>query len=151
MAIQGSTRLQGYDIEAQVTGTPEAPEVQLTSSPALPSDELLLLLLTGQRPASGGSGVEDRQAAESIAVYLAQDFLTRWLRRGNDDDVTWAERFEFVRGRDVSQNGVETAEATFLLRERKGSGERREAVYLVAEQDSFEDKNYGVRWVFRFQ
>jgi len=153
LALNGAARLKGYDVDIGVTGDLDEPEVLLSSTPPLPNDELLLLVLTGQLPATGASsGLRDKQAAEAVVLYLARDFLTRWLSKGGDpEDSSWVDRFEIVRGRDVSENGVETTEASFrVLGGEDLPGDLR-TLYLVAEQDSFEDYNYGLRFVFRFQ
>lgn len=150
MAVGGTTRMQGYDIGIQLTGPVEQPEVLLSSTPPLPNDELLLLVLTGQPPTSTADGLGERRAAESVALYLARDFLVRWMGKGSQQsDSSWLDRFELVRGRDVSETGVETTEVSFRL--EKGMLHNSDVLYLVAEQDTFEDYNFGLRLVFRFQ
>jgi len=37
----------GYDLTMEITGTPEAPSIVFTSSPALDSDQLLMMVMTG--------------------------------------------------------------------------------------------------------
>lgn len=150
IALGGTTRMQGYDIGIQLTGSVEEPEVLLSSTPPLPNDELLLLVLTGQAPTSTADGLADKRAAESVALYLARDFLVRWMGKGSkQSDSSWLDRFALVRGQDVSENGVETTEASFRL--EKGLLHNSDVLYLVAEQDTFEDYNFGLRLVFRFQ
>lgn len=151
LAVNGSARLRGYDVTAQITNTLAEPEVLLSSTPPLPNDDLLLLVLTGQRPQSGVN--QQQAAAQAVALFLARDFITRWLSRGGDpNDTSWLDRFQIVRGRDVSEGGVETTEATFrVTSDEAKDGDALTNAYLVAEQDSFEDYNYGVRFVFRFQ
>ncbi len=149
LALRGNARLRGFDVSLQVLGSLEAPEILLSSSPPLPNEDLLLLVLTGRVPSSGGGTQRQQQAAETVALFLARDFLVRWLGNGDRDEASWVDRFEIVRGREVSQTGVETTDATFLVDDDVFGSEG--AVYLVGEQDAFEDYNYGLRLVFRFQ
>ncbi|MCB1036212.1 MAG: translocation/assembly module TamB domain-containing protein, partial [Acidobacteria bacterium] len=149
LALRGTAKLRGYDVALQVTGSLETPEIVLSSSPPLPNEDLLLLVLTGQVPDTARGSLTQQQAAETVALFLARDFLVRWLGKGNGDDASWVDRFEIVRGREVSENGVETTDATFLIDNQVFGSEG--AVYLVGEQDAFEDYNYGIRLVFRFQ
>lgn len=146
LALTGGARLFGYDVFAAVQGPYDAPEVTLSSTPPLSERELLLLVLAGRRPASsGGAG-----AQRTVALFLAKDFLTRWLSsESTDSDESLLERFELVTGRDVTRRGVETVEASFRLAD--GVLADRDALYLVAERDVYDEFNYGLRLVFRFR
>jgi translocation and assembly module TamB len=143
--LAGEARLRGYDVTLRVTGTLEAPEILLSSDPPLPNGDLTLLVLTGQLP--GGTA---QAAGESVAIFLALDFLSRWSASGwtKGGGDGWLERFRLVTGRDISERGVETTEATYRLREGLLTG--HDTLYLVAERDTYEDYNFGLRLLFRF-
>ncbi|MCW5734930.1 MAG: translocation/assembly module TamB domain-containing protein [Enhydrobacter sp.] len=61
-----STTVQGTTIEVRITGPARAPKIELTSSPSLPQDEAMAMLLFG-KPASGLSPFELVSAAQALA------------------------------------------------------------------------------------
>lgn len=147
--VVGTTRLAGYDVTVTVSGDYDRPEVELASSPSLPADDLLLLVLSGQPPAAGG-GLE--AAGQSVALYVAKDLVRGWFSSGGFDEgdrESFLDRLEVVTGRDVSRSGVLTVEATYKLKE--GLARERDALYVVLERDSFEDYGLGLRLVLRLR
>jgi len=145
--LVGETRLAGYDVTVVVEGEYDRAEVQLSSSPPLPPEDLLLLVLTGQPP-SQGTGLS--AAGQSVALYVARDLVTGWFSSGgfeDDDRRSFLDRLEVTTGRDVSRSGVLTVEATYLVRE--GLARDKDAIYIVAERDAFEDYGMGLRLVLR--
>ncbi|MCB1057110.1 MAG: translocation/assembly module TamB domain-containing protein [Acidobacteria bacterium] len=157
LALSGEARLRGYDVTLQVTGSLAEPEVLLSSTPPLSNDQLLLLVLTGQAPSSGQPGVTTAgstdtatAAAQSVALYLARDVLSRWTGQGWDEnDESFLDRLDLVVGREVSESGSLTTEAAYLLRE--DFPHQDDDLYLVAERDAYDAYNYGLRLVFRFK
>jgi hypothetical protein len=147
LSLSAETRSRGYDITAQVSGTIDAPEILLSSVPALPNDELLVLFLTGQLPAQSGNNLG---AAESVGVYLAQDYVTRLLFGGSvESEESLLDRLVFEVGADVSRSGAPTARGIYFLaphRTRTGS-----TTYLLAEQDKYDKTNFGFGLRFRFR
>jgi translocation and assembly module TamB len=61
-----TTTVQGTTIEVDITGSARAPKIELSSSPSLPQDEAMALLLFG-KPASGLSPFELLSAAQALA------------------------------------------------------------------------------------
>lgn len=61
-----TTSVQGTTIEVAITGTSRAPKIDLSSTPTLPQDEAMALLLFG-KPASGLSPFELLSAAQALA------------------------------------------------------------------------------------
>ncbi|MCP3920646.1 MAG: hypothetical protein GY711_34400 [bacterium] len=148
--VQGEARLAGYDVTMLVTGNYNDPVVELSSSPALPSDELLLLFLTGQPPTSGAS--DSTAAAQSLTVYIARDLVSKWASGGNleTEEDSFFDRFELMTGQDVSKSGVATLEARYRTLDT-WLKHQDDDVYIVAERDVFENYNLGLRFVFRFR
>ena len=106
----------------------------------------MLLILTGQVPAAGTGG---EAAARSVGMYVAKDLVAQWMGGtwlDEGEDTFWS-RLDVSSGRDVSKAGVVTLEVTYRWRE--GATDERNAVYLVAERDVYEDYNMGVRFVLR--
>jgi len=61
-----TTNVQGTTIEVDITGSSRAPKIELTSSPQLPQDEAMALLLFG-KPSSSLSPMELLSAAQALA------------------------------------------------------------------------------------
>ena len=72
MDLRGEGRVFDYEITALIEGPVEEPQITLSSSPPLPSDQLMLMLLTGSPPRE-----ENQTGAEGVpmnlAVYVGQD------------------------------------------------------------------------------
>jgi autotransporter translocation and assembly factor TamB len=149
LSISATTRLRGYDVTAQVSGTSEEPEVFFSSSPPLASEEIAILVITGQLPESALTSSGSTDAAQTMATYLGRDLLTRWLGSDDDTEDPFSERLEFYQGVEVSQAGIESAEVVFRLTPRPRGKSR--LLYLRAERDIYERINFGVKLVFRFQ
>ena len=61
-----TTTVQGTIIEVDITGSSRAPKIELTSTPTLPQDEAMALLLFG-KPSSALSPMELLSAAQALA------------------------------------------------------------------------------------
>ncbi len=148
LELSGSAKMMGYDITAKITGPYDEPTIDLSSSPPLGNEELLLLLLTGQRPASsnttGRSGVE----ISRVGVYLGRELLTSLFGKENIDDQSIMERLQINIGREITKQGDDTIEARFLL--KNGLLTKNDSLYLTAEKDVWDDYNGGLRLIFRF-
>ncbi len=149
LELNGRTRIKGYDIRARVTGDYDDPEIELSSTPPLPNEDLAILFLTGQLP-EGTVGERGAGAAQTVAVYVAQDIVKRWFSDGGlDDEESILERLEIEIGTDVTRSGGSTARIVYLLtdRERRGKRER----YLIGERDVYDKINFGYGFRFRFR
>jgi len=86
--------LQGHDLLVTVTGTLRDPEVLLESSPPLPSEEVLVLVTTGQTMKQmEGHGVS-RVVAIEAAKYLGQR-LAEYLSTSDPTETTAMDRLTF--------------------------------------------------------
>jgi translocation and assembly module TamB len=148
MDLHGEGKVFDYDITALIEGPFDEPQVTLSSSPPLPGDELMLMLLTGQPPADKNR-TGTRGVPMNLAVYVGQDLLSQWF--GGESTESWTsvlDRFDVTIGRRVTRAGEETLEAQFRLGEdvfRDGDN-----VYITGEKDVFDFYNAGVKFVFRF-
>lgn len=147
--ISAITRVRGYDITARVSGTSAEPELLFSSSPPLASEELAVLVLTGQLPETALSARGSEAAVETVAVYLGRDIMTRWLGIEGESEDPISERFEFYRGAEVSQTGIESTEFIFRLTPNPKGKSR--ILFLRAEEDVYEHVNFGVKLLFRFR
>ncbi|MFC1862605.1 translocation/assembly module TamB domain-containing protein [Thermodesulfobacteriota bacterium] len=148
--LLGTARMLGYDVTALIEGPYDDPIVTLSSSPPLSNEDLLLLLLTGTPPAKDGQAADKRARNLNVAVYLGRDLLSRWFTdEDSEDDESILDRFDAEVGRDITQKGEETLEASFRLARdvfREG-----DTLYLTGERDVFNFYNAGLRIVFRFK
>ncbi|MEZ6015847.1 MAG: translocation/assembly module TamB domain-containing protein [Planctomycetota bacterium] len=147
LELFGEARVAGYDVQVNLSGAYDEPEVRLSSTPPLSAEQLLLLVVSGRPPS------EARQlssAGEALAVYVAKDLVRSWFDDGGfDERRSFLSRIEVVTGRDVSKSGVLTLEATYLVRERVAG--REGGVYAVIARDAYEDYNMGLRFVVRLR
>jgi hypothetical protein len=149
--LLGTSRKLGYDITIAVSGPYDSPEVLLTSSPPLPSEDILLLLVAGRPPGDALSRESAQQAGQTVAVYFAEDVVMGWLSGGGggSGEGGFFDRLEVTTGREVSESGLPTAELSFRVTERVFSGGDR--VLLTMERDEYEHYGLGLRLVFRLR
>ena len=140
-----STRVRGYDVAIRAGGRYSAPELELSSVPPLPGEDILMLLLTGRLPGGSLAGDEGIDAAETVIVYLGKDLLSRLF----EGEGSMMERVEFQTGADVTQNGGSTAQVRIRVSGRaEGTGR---AIYLRGERDIYDRINFGARFVMRLR
>ena len=148
--LVAQSKVLGYDINVVTRGPLDDPEITLSSSPALPNDDLLLLLLTGQPPKQDLAGGGKNRGATNVMVYLGRDFLGKWLEdEPGASDETILDRFKLDFGRGVTKSGEQTVEASFRLSELETG--KRMVYYLSGEKDRYDAYNYGLKLVFRFE
>ncbi|MBU1709157.1 MAG: translocation/assembly module TamB, partial [Proteobacteria bacterium] len=150
LKINGSSQLLGYDISVAIQGYYDEPEITLSSSPPLPNDELLLLLLAGKTPKSESMAGGITQSGMNVAVYLGRDLLEKWFSdQSTENDESLLDRFEIEIGKRVTRSGDETINSQFLITDnfiKKGN-----ALYLSTERDVFDDFNAGLKLMFKFK
>ncbi len=148
--LVAQSRILGYDINLVTQGPLDDPVITLSSNPALPNEDLLLLLLTGQPPRRDVAGGAQSRGATNVMVYLGRDFLNQWLEdESGATDESILDRFELDFGRDVTKSGEQTIESSFRLSEYTAGTGR--ILYLAGEKDKYDAYNYGLRVVFRFE
>jgi translocation and assembly module TamB len=148
--LMAQSRVLDYDINVVTRGSLDDLVVTLSSSPPLPNEDLMLLLLTGQPPRDDAAAGTQGTASTNVMLYLGRDFLTRWLddETGESDESIF-DRFEMNFGRNVTKSGDQTVESSFRLSEEiTGTGKK---YYLTGEKDRYDHYNYGLRLVFRLE
>ncbi len=146
LALTGEMRVRGYAVQGTATGSLEELELALSSDPPLASDDLWVLVLTGQPPTEAGES-KSAQAMESLAIFLARDRVVRWFSSGSSDTSDLFERFEIDVGAEASKSGQSTGRVLFYLEPRTARSNR--ALYLSAELDEYDRTNFGLGIVFR--
>jgi len=148
--LLASSKVLDYDINVLTQGPIDEPVITLSSSPPLPNEDLLLLLLTGQPPQRGTAVGAKSSGTRNVLVYISRDFLNKWLEEDiGSSDETILDRFELDYGRGITRSGEQTFESTFRLTDRSGGTGR--VYYLTGEKDRYDAYNYGLKMVFRFE
>ncbi len=131
--ITASSRIFGYDLQMELSGTADDPSLEFTSHPPLSSEAILLMITAGELP-RGELTFTGQQKATKLALYIAQNLF---LEFGGDDDG--AERLTIRSGENISDQGRETFYIEYMFHPRWG---------LVGEYDRFDAVNAGVKWRF---
>jgi autotransporter translocation and assembly factor TamB len=156
LEFQATGRMMGYDITAQVRGALDEPEVTLSSSPPLGSEDLLMLILTGRHPVNvvnpttvaSATDVKTTSDVSTVAVYLSRGLLGR-LFGEQVDQAPLLDRLEVDMGRAVTQQGEPTVDARVKLADGLWKGNT--SLYLTGEKDSWDYYNAGLRLVVHFR
>ena len=129
--VQASARRLDYDLRMLATGPADAPVLRLTSNPALPSDQILALVMAGQSPQTGGLMGASSTQVENLGAYVGQNLFSGFSGRPN------ANRLSVNSGQELSVSGKPTYEIEYRLGKRW---------WLTGEYDIFDDYNGGVKW-----
>jgi translocation and assembly module TamB len=133
ISATASTRLYGYDMRMEVSGSASDPRLLFSSDPPLTSQELFLLLSTGAMPDSENSFTTGERA-QRLAVFIGQNLASSLGLVGGSGD---SERLVVRSGEDISREGGETVHVEFSLDGRWS---------LVGEKDRFDAYNGGVKF-----
>jgi translocation and assembly module TamB len=140
LTVTARGRRHGYDITVNVRGRYDRPDIEFTSDPALPPDELVVLVTTGARPSAlrGTRGV-----GTVLGSYVAQEFAD-WIFGSESTEAKegFLDRFTVETGTEVSRRGNESIVVEFKLGEH---------TYLQGERDVYEDINMGLVYRLRFR
>ncbi|MGN6387573.1 MAG: translocation/assembly module TamB domain-containing protein [Verrucomicrobiota bacterium] len=124
-------RVFGYDIRMQAEGPADEPNIQFSSVPALTSEQIVLMLTTGQIPRSD-FGFTNQEKASKLAFFLGKSLLSK-LNPGKPAQ----ERLVIRSGEDISEQGRQTYSVEYKLNDRWS---------LIGEYDRFGALNADVKW-----
>ncbi|MEO6873908.1 MAG: translocation/assembly module TamB domain-containing protein [Opitutaceae bacterium] len=130
VSLIGTAQRRDYQLRLEVTGQLPEPVVTMSSTPALDSTDVMLMVMTG-RPPTGDTGVAS--SAQRLALFGA------YLGRGVFDELGFGgdDRLEVSSGQRISQQGQETYEVEYKLNDHWS---------LVGEYDELDSYNAGVKW-----
>jgi translocation and assembly module TamB len=131
ISLMGTSRRYGYDLRMEMSGTVEKPLLTFSSTPALESEQVLLMVMAGEAPQNEVT-YTGRQRAARLGTYLGQSLLGQL-----GADPSGSERLSVTVGERVSRRGRETYGVEYELTPRWS---------LVGEYDEFDDYNVGVKW-----
>ena len=129
--VTAGARTLGYDIKMEVTGTADAPVLQFSSIPPLNSEQILLMLTSGEAPRQMGSD-STQQRASRLALFLGKNLLSEFSGGAGD-----ADRLTIRSGEDISEQGKQTYGVEYRLSDDWS---------IVGEYDRFGEFNVGLKW-----
>jgi translocation and assembly module TamB len=127
--VSATAQRRDYQLRLEATGDLTAPNVLLSSTPALDASALTLLVMTGQPPVGAGTASSGQRLA-LLGAYLSRGLF-------QDLGLGGEERLEISSGERVSEQGRDTYELEYKLSERSA---------LVGEYDRFDSYNAGLKW-----
>ena len=132
VSLNATSQRRDYQMRLEMTGELPAPNVIITSTPALEAADVLLMVMTGQAPVTttAGTVASSGQRLALLGAYLGRG-LFQDLGIGGED------RLEVSSGEHVSRQGRETYEIEYKLGERWS---------LQGEYDQFDAYNAGLKW-----
>lgn len=129
--LRGTGRRLGYDLAIEIDGKATAPNVTFTSSPALDSEQLLLMVMTGAAPRNE-IAVTGSQRATQLGAFFGQSLWNSFT-----GDTGGEDRLSIISGEKVSRGGDETLEVEYKLSDRWTA---------TFERNEFDDLVGGVKW-----
>ncbi|HLP77898.1 MAG TPA: translocation/assembly module TamB domain-containing protein, partial [Candidatus Paceibacterota bacterium] len=73
--VNAGAQRMGYEIKMEATGPADQPVVQFSSTPPLSSEQIVLMLTTGQMP-QGVAASSARQRAQGLAMFVGKNILS---------------------------------------------------------------------------
>jgi translocation and assembly module TamB len=131
LLVSATSKQFGYDIRMEVSGTADAPIVQFSSNPPLSSEQIVLLVTSGQMP-QGAYTLTAQQRAQTVALFLGRDLLSK-LGFGDQSE----QRLTIRSGEQISEQGKPTYYLEYKLTDRWA---------VTGEYDRFGDYNAGFKW-----
>jgi translocation and assembly module TamB len=133
--LRATGRRYGYDLAMEIEGNASQPNVVFTSSPALDTEQVLLMVMTGAAPSN-----EITNSATQRIASLGY-FLGSTLFGSLGSDAADPDRLTIASGEKISRQGKETYDIEYKLSDRWT---------VTAERNEFDEYNAGVKWrVFR--
>ena len=129
--VTAGARALGYDVRMEVTGKADAPVIQFTSIPPLNSEQILLMLASGEMP-NQSSSASAQQRAGRLALFLGKNLLSE-LGSGQGD----MDRLTIRSGEYVSEQGKQTYSLEYRLNKDWS---------IVGEYDRFGAFNADLKW-----
>lgn len=131
--LTATTRRYGYDLRMELTGPVTSPSLTFNSSPPLDSEQVLLLVMTGQPPKDEIATTESQRMAR-VGAFFGQSLLGSF-----SGDAGGADRLSITSGENVSEQGRETYNIEYRLNDRWA---------VTGEYDEFDDYYAGLKWRF---
>jgi len=132
LQVNAAARTFGYEIKMDVTGSADEPLVQFSSVPALSSEQIVLMLTTGEMPGNQLT-FSTQQRAGRMALFVGKGLLSKFAGEGS------ADRLMVRSGENVTETGKQTYQLEYKLSDDWS---------LIGEYDRFSAFNAGIKWKF---
>ena len=124
-------RAFGFDVRMEAEGPADKPVIQFTSVPALSSEQIVLMLTTGQIPREDFT-FSNRDRVSKLAMFLGKSLLSKF-HPGKPEE----EKLTIRSGQDITEQGKQTYEVD--------TSSRRGGPWS-ASPDRFGALNANVKW-----
>lgn len=129
--LRGTGCHWGYDLAMEISGKASSPDITFTSIPALDTEQVLLMVMTGAAPAAE---VDTSVAHRAVQIGA---FFGRSVARSLMGADAEPDRLSIAFGQKVSRQGRDTYEIEYKLGNRWA---------LTGEYDEFDEYNVGFKW-----
>lgn len=129
--VTASARTLGYEVKMEVRGKADAPVLEFSSVPPLNSEQVLLMLTSGEVPRQTGA-FSQKQRAGRLALFLGRNLLSEFTGGAGT-----ADRLTVESGQDVSESGRQTYAMEYRLSDDWS---------IVGEYDRFGEFNVALKW-----
>jgi translocation and assembly module TamB len=130
--VTAEARRFGYDVKMEATGPVDRPVVQFSSIPGLSSEEIVLMLTTGQIPRGVGATATTQQRAQGLALFVGKNLLSDFGLGGGGQD-----RLTVRSGEEISESGRPTYDIEYKLTGRWS---------VIGEYDRFDQYNLNIKY-----
>lgn len=139
--ILAESRLRDYHINAYIYGSPENPQLSLTSEPPLPQQDIISLLATGTTT-SELTGRSDVLAGRAAVLVLEQLYRKIFKKQPSAQKDPFLDRFKVDLGAVDSRTGRQEVSASFRLGDN---------LYLIGDIDVAGEFAGRLRYLIRFR
>ncbi len=145
LVVNAAGRRYGFETRLQAKGRPGDIEVEMSSVPPLSAKEVMVLITTGVPPDRLASR-ETRANVGLVGSYVLSELIGSFFASESlEATESFAERFTFEFGKEVSRSGEETWSVEYDL---SHVGLRNFAARV--EQDVYEDQSINLIYKMRF-
>lgn len=130
--LNARTRAYGYDLAMRMDGLAQDPAIVFTSTPALDSSQILLMVSAGRIPENGGARSSSASRLSGLGAFIGNNVLTDLGLIDPLDD-----RLQIKTGEDISDLGRDTIDVEYQLSEDWS---------ITGEYDRFDAYNFNFKW-----
>jgi translocation and assembly module TamB len=132
--VVATAERMNYDVRMTVTGFADEPIIQFSSTPSLSSEQIVLMLTTGQVPPGAlATTTTTQRRAQGLVLFVGKNFLSELGFGGGAGE----DRLTFRSGEQVTASGQPTYTVEYKLTDRWT---------LVGEYDRFSQYNLDLKW-----
>ncbi|MDA1274206.1 MAG: translocation/assembly module TamB domain-containing protein [Verrucomicrobia bacterium] len=131
LLITANSPVFGYDVKMSVKGSANEPVIELSSTPSLSSEQIMLMMTAGELPKREIT-FTNQQKATRMGIFLGRGLLSKF---GSGSGA--ADRLTIRSGERISSDGKQTYSVEYRLTDHWS---------LVGEYDRFSEFNADLKW-----